>query len=178
MDLEICRSILSEYKIHNADVTIRYDATVDDLIDVIEGNRYQLATLYVTHPDDFGSFRVYIPCLYCLNKIDQITVEELDILDRIPHYVMISAHLEWNLDELLAKMWDYLGLIRMYSFPLLAQLRLLATIYNLSVAQQNSYTKPRGQIPNYTAPIVLSAKNCTVEAFCYRIHNALIRQFK
>jgi len=71
----------------------------------------------LTHPDDFVSFRVYIPCLYCLNKIDQITVEELDILDRIPHYVMISAHLEWNLDELLAKMWDYLGLIRMYSFP-------------------------------------------------------------
>jgi len=135
LDVEVCRSILSEYKIHNADITIRYDATIDDLIDVIEGNR------------------VYIPCLYCLNKIDQITLEELDILDRIPHYVMISAHLEWNLDELLAKMWEYLGLIRIY-------------------------TKPRGQIPDYTAPIVLSAKNCTVEAFCKRIHNSLMRQFK
>ena len=33
------RSILSEYRIANADITLRYDATADDLIDVIEGNR-------------------------------------------------------------------------------------------------------------------------------------------
>jgi hypothetical protein len=39
------------------------------LIDAIEGNRK------------------YIPCLYALNKIDDITMEELEILDRIPHYV-------------------------------------------------------------------------------------------
>lgn len=45
------KSILSEYRIHNADVTLRYDATADDLIDVIEGNR------------------AYIPCIYLLNKI-------------------------------------------------------------------------------------------------------------
>lgn len=43
--------ILSEYKISNADITLRYDATSDDLIDVIEGNR------------------VYLPCIYLLNKI-------------------------------------------------------------------------------------------------------------
>lgn len=48
------KSILSEYKIHNADVTLRYDATADDLIDVIEGNRS------------------YIPCIYLLNKIGRI----------------------------------------------------------------------------------------------------------
>jgi len=29
---------LSEYKLHNADVLIHDDSTVDDLIDVIEGN--------------------------------------------------------------------------------------------------------------------------------------------
>lgn len=34
------KSILAEYKIHNADVTLRSDATADDLIDVVEGNRY------------------------------------------------------------------------------------------------------------------------------------------
>lgn len=45
------RTILSEYKIHNADITLRYDATSDDLIDVIEGNR------------------IYVPCIYLLNKI-------------------------------------------------------------------------------------------------------------
>lgn len=45
------KTILSEYRIHNADITLRYDATSDDLIDVIEGNR------------------VYVPCIYLLNKI-------------------------------------------------------------------------------------------------------------
>ena len=39
LDLESVRSILSEYRIHNADVTLRCDATADDLIDVVEGNR-------------------------------------------------------------------------------------------------------------------------------------------
>ena len=51
LDLDIVKSILAEYRIHNADVTLRYDATADDLIDVIEGNR------------------AYIPCIYLLNKI-------------------------------------------------------------------------------------------------------------
>jgi ribosome-interacting GTPase 1 len=64
LDMETVKSVLGEYRIHNADVLIRCDATVDDLIDVIEGNR------------------VYIPCIYCLNKIDQISIEELDIIYR------------------------------------------------------------------------------------------------
>ena len=57
MDLEMVRSILAEYRIHNADITLRCDATADDIIDVIEGNR------------------VYIPAIYLLNKIDQISIE-------------------------------------------------------------------------------------------------------
>jgi small GTP-binding protein len=39
LDAETVKAILGEYKIHNADVTLRYDASPDDLIDVIEGNR-------------------------------------------------------------------------------------------------------------------------------------------
>jgi ribosome-interacting GTPase 1 len=37
LDLETVKAILTEYKIHNADITLREDSTVDDLIDVIEG---------------------------------------------------------------------------------------------------------------------------------------------
>ena len=55
--MDTVRTILSEYKIHNADISLRYDATAEDLIDVIEGNR------------------VYVPCIYLLNKIDQISIE-------------------------------------------------------------------------------------------------------
>ena len=65
------KAICSEYRIHNADITLRYDATADDLIDVIEGSR------------------IYMPCIYVVNKIDQITLEELEILDKLPHYCPI-----------------------------------------------------------------------------------------
>ncbi|ERE87868.1 developmentally-regulated GTP-binding protein 1 [Cricetulus griseus] len=95
LDAETVKSILAEYKIHNADVTLRSDATADDLIDVVEGNR------------------VYIPCIYVLNKIDQISIEELDIIYKVPHCVPISAHHRWNFDDLLEKIWDYLKLVRM-----------------------------------------------------------------
>lgn len=54
LDTDTVKSILSEYKIHNADVTLKYDATSDDLIDVIEGNR------------------IYVPCIYILNKIGKL----------------------------------------------------------------------------------------------------------
>lgn len=39
LDIETVKSILAEYKIHNADITLRGDVTADDLIDVVEGNR-------------------------------------------------------------------------------------------------------------------------------------------
>ena len=41
MDQEEIKAILSEYKINNVDIAIREPgATADDLVDVIEGNRY------------------------------------------------------------------------------------------------------------------------------------------
>jgi ribosome-interacting GTPase 1 len=57
---------------------------------------------------------IYIPAIYVLNKIDQISIEELDIITKIPHCVPISAHHRWNYDGLLEKAWDYLDLNRMY----------------------------------------------------------------
>ncbi|XP_074316579.1 developmentally-regulated G-protein 3 [Silene latifolia] len=135
LDLETVKAICSEYRIHNADITLRMDATADDLIDVIEGSR------------------VYIPCIYVLNKIDQITLEELEILDRLPHYCPISAHLEWNLDGLLEKIWEYLNLTRIY-------------------------TKPKGMNPDYNDPVILSSRTRTIEDFCCRIHKDFIKQFK
>ncbi|XP_061385345.1 developmentally-regulated GTP-binding protein 1-like [Danaus plexippus] len=135
IDDQIIKSICHEYRIHNATFGIWCDATVDDIIDVIEGNR------------------VYIPCIYVLNKIDQITIEELDILARIPHHVPISAHHEWNFDELIEKIWQYLDLIRVY-------------------------TKPKGQIPDYSAPVILPNAHRRVEDFCRRIHKQLLVDFK
>jgi ribosome-interacting GTPase 1 len=39
LDLDTVKGVLSEYRIHNADISFKEDSTVDDLIDIIEGNR-------------------------------------------------------------------------------------------------------------------------------------------
>merc|ERR1719322_1553570 len=46
LDLELIKEVLSEYRISNADITLRCDATVDDLIDVVEGNRNYIPCIY------------------------------------------------------------------------------------------------------------------------------------
>lgn len=62
----MARVVCKEYKISCAEIIIREDITVDQFIDAIEGNRS------------------YMPVLYVMNKIDSITIEELDILDQMP----------------------------------------------------------------------------------------------
>ena len=68
-------------------------------------------------------------------------------------YLLFSAHLEWNLDGLLDKVWEYLNLTRIY-------------------------TKPKGMNPDYEDPVILSSKKKTVEDFCDRIHKDMLKQFK
>ncbi|KAF5369778.1 hypothetical protein D9758_001154 [Tetrapyrgos nigripes] len=136
IDHDEIKAVLSEYRISNADVSIRQpDATADDLVDVVEGNR------------------VYIPAIYVLNKIDAISIEELDLLYKIPNSVPISSK-EWlNIDELIDQMWKTLNLVR-------------------------AYTKPRGLAPDYSAPVVLRRGKCTVEDFCNAIHKEIAKQMK
>jgi hypothetical protein len=40
------------------------------------------------------------------------------------------------------------------------------------------YTKPRGQLPDYTAPVVLRRSRCSVEDFCNAIHKEIFKQMK
>lgn len=70
-----------------------------------------------SNPTLLCACRKYIPCVYVVNKVDQITLEELEVMDRMPHYCPVSAHLEWNLDGLLDKIWEYLNLIRVSVLP-------------------------------------------------------------
>mmetsp|Transcript_33031 Transcript_33031/g.83898 ORF Transcript_33031/g.83898 Transcript_33031/m.83898 type:complete len:373 (-) Transcript_33031:60-1178(-) len=134
-DEQSIAEVLREYRINNAAVRVCCNATIDEIIDVVEGNRK------------------YCPCLYVMNKIDQITIEELDIISEIPHYVPVCAHHEWNLDGLADIMWKYMDLLRIY-------------------------TKPKGQIPDYTSPVILPGGKPTIEEFCLRIHKSLLEQFR
>lgn len=134
-DEESITQVLKEYRITNAQVRIGCNASIDDIIDVIEGNRK------------------YVPCLYVMNKIDQITIEELDIIAEVEHHVPICAHHMWNLDGLIEVMWRYMELLRIY-------------------------TKPKGQIPDYSEPVILPAEHNTLADFCNRIHRTLLPSFK
>lgn len=68
------RAVLQEYRMTSCQVMIHEpDCTIEDFIDVVEGNR------------------MYVPCLFVLNKIDAISIEELDLLYKIPNSVPISS---------------------------------------------------------------------------------------
>lgn len=99
MNAEVCRLVCKEYKISCAEIILREDITVDQLIDVIEGNR------------------AYIPVLYVFNKIDSLFIEELDILDRLENVVPISSSRKWNLEELMEEIWNRCNMIRIYTKP-------------------------------------------------------------
>jgi len=138
LDEGLVSSICAEFKLFHADVLVHdEDATVDELIDVIEGNR------------------VYMPALYVVNKIDAVTIEELDLFDQLPNWVPISSQHEWNLDELRERIWEKLGIIRVY-------------------------TKPRGGPVDYTEPVIIRYKKTppTVEEFCRQIHKDMVNKMK
>lgn len=42
----------------------------------------------------------------------------------------------------------------------------------------SSYTKPKGQLPDYTAPVVLQYDRSSVEDFCNTLHKSIMKEFK
>ncbi|MCD6522340.1 MAG: GTP-binding protein [Candidatus Diapherotrites archaeon] len=89
MNKDLIKKILMEYNIHNADVIIKQDITIDELIDVLSKNR------------------VYVPAIIVYNKSD------------LPHKKMsngiyISAEKGDNLDELRELIYNALGFLRIY----------------------------------------------------------------
>jgi len=148
---EAIKSVLAEYKLASVDVVIRGDYTVDQLVDVLESGAHNVSSSDATMR---GSRIVYVPAIYVMNKIDSITIEELDIIARMPHNCPISAHHEWNLDGLMDCIWEHLHLCRVYP-------------------------KPKGNIPDYAAPVVLKASpQPTLETFCQKIHKQMMQNFR
>ncbi|KAI9572701.1 developmentally regulated GTP-binding protein, partial [Boletus coccyginus] len=128
------RTILASYKLHNCDVMIREDITTDEFIDVLIGTRK------------------YIPCLYVYNKIDAISLELVDKLARTENTVVISCEMDLNLDYLIERIWESLGLVKVY-------------------------TKKRGERPDLSEPVCLR-KGATIEVVCLGIHKSLATNFR
>jgi ribosome-interacting GTPase 1 len=110
---------------------------VDDLIDTLEGNRR------------------YIKGLFVYNKVDTVTMEDVDYLANKPDSVVISCSMKLGTDYFLEKMWEYLGLVRIY-------------------------TKKKGQAPDFSEPIVLRKHKggFSILAALNQIHRELINNFK
>ena len=91
---------VQEYKCHNADILLKEDCTVDDLIDVIEVRSLVLPqqlihtflcaafwlfagpTVLLTALCRIQGNRRYVKCLYVYNKIDVCSMEEVDEIAR------------------------------------------------------------------------------------------------
>lgn len=41
-----------------------------------------------------------------------------------------------------------------------------------------SYTKPKGQLPDYESPVVLHSDRLSVEDFCNKLHRSIAKEFK
>jgi small GTP-binding protein len=97
IDEETIKTVLGEYRIHNALVNIREDITTDQMIDVVRGNR------------------MYIPAVLVINKIDLVDRAYAKSLPK--DAVLISADRELNLDTLRDVIYDQLGFINVYLKP-------------------------------------------------------------
>lgn len=137
LDEKMVAGLLREYKVLNADVFIRdAAATMDDLIDAVN----------IKH-------RSYIPCLYCHNKIDAVSLEETDRLARLPNSVVCSVQEDLGLEDVRTRIWDMLSLNRVY-------------------------TKPKGEKPDLTEPIVVRQRKSTIEDVCNAVHHEFKTKFK
>ncbi|KAH7829806.1 putative Developmentally-regulated GTP-binding protein 2 [Monocercomonoides exilis] len=134
LDERFIKQLLHDYHIFHAEILFHEDCTADDLIDVIEMSRNPSA-------------RVYVPCLYVYNKIDQVSMEEIDAIARRPHSVVISCEYNLNMDVLLEELWRELDLSRIY-------------------------TKTHSIAPDFGDPLVVK-RGSSVQEVCKKIHKSL-----
>lgn len=130
------KMILKDYRIHNADVLVRDDhCTIDDFIDIIN-----------------DVHRNYIKCLYVYNKIDAVSLEEVDKLAREPNTVVMSCEMDLGLEDVVEEIWYQLNLSRVF-------------------------TKKRGIRPVFNDPLVVRSDS-TVGDLCHSIHRDFKDKFK
>ncbi|KAK1443093.1 developmentally-regulated GTP-binding protein 2 [Babesia gibsoni] len=132
----IC-SVLHEYKIFHAEIIIREDATVDDFIDVVRGNCK------------------YCKCIYVYNKVDMLSLPEIEEIALRPNSVVVSSSKRWNLELLKERMWDCLDLMRIY-------------------------TKNKGEVPNFEEPLIMTPQrgDGCVSSAVEMIHRKMLEEFK
>ncbi len=144
LDLEesTITEVLREHGYANADVTVREDVDVDRLIDGVMDNR------------------AYIPSVVAVNKMDLVERDYLETVEADlraagvdpEEAVYVSAEAEKGLEALAERIWEELGLMRIYM------------------------DKP-GRGPDYEEPLVLPAGS-TVGDACERLGGQFAERFR
>ena len=97
MSMDEAREALREFRLLNAEVVIRQDITLEQLIDCIMDNRS------------------YVPSIVCVNKVDKVPDSAMEqLVKEHGDCVMISAEFGTGIIELRQAIWRKLGLMRIY----------------------------------------------------------------
>lgn len=132
---ETVKAVLAEYRIHNAEVVIHENLSLDRLIDALAGNR------------------VYVRALTVVNKADLLGRNELERLrNEMKNAVFVSAKHGTGVEELKRRIYDELGLMRVF-------------------------LKPPGREADMSEPMVLPP-GATVRDVCTRLHKDFLRKFR
>ena len=131
------KSIAWEFGYRNANIMIKEDISAEDFMDFLAGNR------------------AYIPALFVVNKIDLVEENYLnDLKKKLENLspVFISASENIGIEELKEKIYQKLGLIRIY-------------------------LKPQSGKIDYDEPLILR-KGATIEDVCNAIHRDFVKRFR
>ncbi|KRH94804.1 GTP-binding protein DRG2 (ODN superfamily) [Pseudoloma neurophilia] len=167
-NLEMIRSILKEFKLNNCLVNINEPITDENLIDEITERA------------------VYIPALIVFNKIDNLSIDQLNDL-----YKKYSSHdifeqdfgsESHNLDENdreSLKSKNRIQFIPVSSVKNWGIPNLLSTMWS-TLDLIRIYTKKKGKFPDLTDPVILKAKTekNTVRSLCQKLHKDFLANFK
>lgn len=97
LSYDTIRELAEEFRLANAEIIIRENISLDRLVDAFMNNR------------------AYLPFLVVVNKADLGQAEDLSkFVPEGANPIFISAEKNENLDELKEKIWEKLGLIRVY----------------------------------------------------------------
>jgi hypothetical protein len=95
IDQRMIKDILGTYKIHNAEVLVRSNVSVDELIDALSTNR------------------IYIPSIIVYNKADLLPPEDFEKAKK-SGWLPISAKDGSNIELLKKQIWEKLQFMRVY----------------------------------------------------------------
>lgn len=132
---EMIADVLREYKLNNCSIVIRDNITVEELCDAIENNKK------------------YIPAIVVLNKIDMVSLAELErIKSQVKPDICISADQQTNLEELRQLIFQKLNFIRVFC-------------------------KEAGKKADLEVPLIMK-QPATVQDVCQKLHKDFIAKFR